>query len=367
MPFKKAWFSSKTKNGMAFVLLVLIILPIYSNTFHAAWQFDDKPNIVQNTRLHINDLTLNSLWNTFFAKAGKDSFFRPLPSLSLALNWYAGQANTFGYHLVNLAIHLLTAFLLFLATKLLLQTPRLIHRYSKEDAFYISLLSTILWAVNPIQIQAVTYIVQRMAAMAAMFYILGVYLYIKGRQTDQMKTQVLFYMACFFSFACALMSKENAALLPLCLILIEIIFFSELTALQPIRKTVPVLIVSGLVLVLLGVAVFLTGALEFLSSGFATRPFTLWERLLTEPRILLFYISQIFYPLPARLSITHDIVVSTSLLSPWTTLPAILTILLLMGIAVWQTKKKAFTGICSFVLFCEPCCGINNSPFGTYF
>ena len=340
MPLKKACFSDKTKTGMAFVLLVLLILPIYSNTFHAAWQFDDKPNIVENTRLHITDLSLASLWNTFFAKAGKDSFFRPLPSLSLALNWYAGQANTFGYHLVNLVIHLLTAFMLFLAIRRLLQTPRLKHRYSKEDAYTISLLSAILWAVNPIQIQAVTYIVQRMAAMAAMFYILGIYFYIKGRQADQLKTQVLFYMACFCSFVCALMSKENAALMPISLLLIEIIFFSDLSALRSLRKAVPILAVAGLVLVFLGVAVFLTGALDFLFSGFSTRPFTLWERLLTEPRILLFYISQIFYPLPARLSITHDIVVSTSLLSPWTTLPAILTVLLLMGIAAWQAKKR---------------------------
>ncbi len=340
MPIKTACFSDKTKTGMAFVLLVLLILPIYSNTFHAAWQFDDKPNIVENTRLHINDLSLTSLWNTFFAKAGKDSFFRPLPSLSLALNWYVGQANTFGYHLVNLVIHLLTAFMLFLAVRLLLQTPRLKQRYSKEDAYTISLLSAILWAVNPIQIQAVTYIVQRMAAMAAMFYILGIYYYLKGRQAGQLKTQALFYMACFCSFVCALMSKENAALMPISLILIEIIFISDVTALRSARRAVPILAVTGLILVFLGIAVFLTGALDFLFSGFSTRPFTLWERLLTEPRVLLFYISQIFYPLPTRLSITHDIVVSTSLLSPWTTLPAILTVLLLMGLAAWQAKKS---------------------------
>jgi tetratricopeptide (TPR) repeat protein len=129
-------------------------------------------------------------------------------------------------------------------------------------------------------------------------------------------------------------------MMPLGLVLIEIIFYSGLAPLKSIRKRVPILAVAGVVLVLFGVVFYITGALEFLLSGFSTRPFTLWERLLTEPRILLFYISQIFYPLPARLSITHDIAVSTSLFSPWTTLPAILAVLLLMGVAVWQAKKR---------------------------
>jgi len=214
------------------VLLILLLLPIYSNTFHAAWQFDDNPNILENTRLHLSDLSPASLWNTFFA--------------SLALNWYAGQADTFGYHLVNIAIHILTAFMVFLAGRKLLQTPNLINRYNKEDAYFISLLSAILWAVNPIQIQAVTYIVQRMASMAAMFYISGIYFYIKGRLSSRGKTQLLFYAACFVSFVCSLMSKENAAMMPISLLLIEIIFFTDLAVLNRIRKYIPLLMGAGI-------------------------------------------------------------------------------------------------------------------------
>ena len=141
---KKDDATNKVKIGTAFILLMLLILMIYSNTFHAAWQFDDKPNIIENTRLHLTDLSPVSLWNTFFAKAGKESFFRPLPSLSLALNWYAGRADTFGYHLVNLTIHILTAFMLFLAGRKLLQTPHLKNRYNKKDVYFISLLCDLL-------------------------------------------------------------------------------------------------------------------------------------------------------------------------------------------------------------------------------
>ena len=213
--------NDKVKCRNVFILLVLLILPIYSNTFHASFQFDDKPNILDNERLHLTELSPSSLWDTFFAKGGKVGFFRPLSSLSLALNWYAGQENTFGYHLVNIAIHILTAFILFLTISYLLQTPNLKTHYKKEDVYFISLLSAVLWAVNPIQIQAVTYIVQRMAAMAAMFYILGIYFYIRGRKTKRGTKQVLFFIACFFSFVSAFMSKENAAIMPASLFFVK--------------------------------------------------------------------------------------------------------------------------------------------------
>jgi hypothetical protein len=74
--------------------------------------------------------------------------------------------------------------------------------------------------------------------------------------------------------------------------------------------------------------------------GFQGRPFSLYERLLSEPRIVLFYLSLIFYPLPGRLSIEHDITLSTSLFNPWTTLPAILFHLILIGFGLSQIKKR---------------------------
>jgi tetratricopeptide (TPR) repeat protein len=335
---KRGRATNNAKTGTAFALLVLLILPIYSNTFHASWQFDDKPNILDNTRLHLTDLSPPSLWNTFFAGGGKNVFSRPLPSLSLALNWYVGQEDTFGYHLVNIAVHILTAFILSLSVSHLLQTPRIKNRCTEEEIYSISLLCAVLWAVNPIQIQAVTYIVQRMAAMAAMFYILGIYFYIKGRQTQHGKTRALFYVLCFFSFLFALLSKENAVMLPISLILMEMIFYRDLTKLR--KKQWLILLGTVCTAILLGIVIFKIGILDFLFRGFISRPFSLGERLLTEPRIVLFYISQIFYPLPDRLSITHDIIVSTSLLSPWTTLPAILTILLLIGIGISQINKR---------------------------
>jgi tetratricopeptide (TPR) repeat protein len=66
----------------------------------------------------------------------------------------------------------------------------------------------------------------------------------------------------------------------------------------------------------------------------------MWQRLLTQPRVLVFYLTQIFYPVPSRLSIEHDIAISTSLFNPWTTLPCIAIVLLLVALGLSQIKKR---------------------------
>ena len=100
--------------------------------------------------------------------------------LTFALNWYIGKDNVLGYHIVNNAIHLVTTFFLFLTVLNLLMSPNLKGKYQGNE-YAIAFLSAILWAVNPIQTQAVTYIIQRMASLAAMFYIIGIYFYLKTR------------------------------------------------------------------------------------------------------------------------------------------------------------------------------------------
>ena len=84
---------------------------------------------------------------------------RPVAMLSFAFNWYVGSDNVVGYHIVNLSIHLLTAFFLYLTIFNLLNAPNLKSIYQKSACF-IALLAAVLWAIHPIQTQAVTYIVQ---------------------------------------------------------------------------------------------------------------------------------------------------------------------------------------------------------------
>lgn len=340
------------RTFIAFILLLFIIIPIYSNTYNASWHLDDEPNIENNSKLHIDNLMPSTLYRTFFAYPGDSkALYRPLPCLTFALNWYFSQDDPTGFHIVNIVIHILTAFFLFITCIALFRTPALKGRYPDQAVYFISLLSAVLWAVNPVQTQAVTYIVQRMAAMAAMFYILALYFYIQARTCQTPHRRILLYFGCLFSFLCALGSKENAATFMLVLPAVEIAFFQHSKLSK--SKTAVYRLVTGIsiFLLLLIIAIYSKGDLYNLIGEYGHRYFSPMERVLTEFRILIFHLSQLIYPLPQRLSIAHDIPISTSLLEPWTTLPAILSVFILIAIAIVFIKKRPIIGFAILFFF----------------
>jgi tetratricopeptide (TPR) repeat protein len=340
---------------IAFALLFLLIFIVYSNTFRASWHLDDYHNVVQNAALRIKDLHPRTIFQTFFSASEeglvlKKKLYRPLACLSFALNWYVGQDNLFGYHLVNICIHFLTAFILFLTMLNLFRSPCLKNRYQNSEVF-IALFSAVLWAVNPLQTQAVTYIVQRMASMAAMFYILGIYLYIKGRLHRVRLNQAVYFAGSFLSYTLALASKENAAVFPVALMLVEIIFFQDLSRPKIRKAFFWTTLGVGMLLLFFSIFVFLHGEPLKFFGAYGNRLFTPFQRLLTEPRILIFYLSQLFYPVPTRLSIEHSIPISTSLLSPWTTLPSIIVVMVLIGFGIAQMRKRPILSLAILFFF----------------
>jgi tetratricopeptide (TPR) repeat protein len=336
--------SEQSRRGAALILLLIVIFLIYSNTFHSSWHFDDFPNIVLNPYLKISDLEPETLLSTFFANREdglypQTKMYRPLACLSLALNWYIGGNNVVGYHIVNLWLHLMSAFFLFLIILNIFKSPNLSGKYTGSE-YFVALLTATLWAVNPIQTQAVTYIVQRMASMAAMFYILGIYFYIKGRLQSSPWKSYVFFLACLISYVCALGAKENAATLPIAIIMLEVIFFQDLSSSRTRKRIFWITAGTGLGVVLLGTLFFLKGdPLGFLEH-YSERSFSPLQRLMTESRILIFYLTLIFYPVPTRLSIEHDFALSTSLVNPWTTLISILLIFGLIGVGVSQIRRR---------------------------
>ncbi|MGD2272186.1 MAG: hypothetical protein PVI06_17420, partial [Desulfobacterales bacterium] len=332
--------------AVAFILLLILTFAIYSNTFQASWHLDDYHNIVANPRLKISNLSPKSIIQTFFSHYDRGLYrskklYRPVACFTFGLNWYFGGHNLSGYHFINIMIHFLTAAVLFLTILILLRTPNLRGKYP-GDAYTIALLAATLWAVNPVHTQAVNYIVQRMAGLAALFYLLGLYFYIKGRleETGFKKKSVWFSLA-GLSFLMALGSKENAALWPVAVVLTEIIFFQDLSRPAARKRFMMILAAAVGIMLLLGLLIFFKSSFGFLK-GFGNRPFTVTQRLMTEFRILIFYLSQIAYPIPARLSLVHDIQVSTSLFQPWTTLPSILLVLsMIVGSALLMHKQPA--------------------------
>lgn len=303
-------------HWLLLAVLVGLVAIIYANSLNGVWIFDDKPNIVDNPRMHVESLDWPSLAATF--KGRFSEINRPLAHLTFGLNHYVHGLDVFGYHLVNLIVHALAAVVLYLLIWQLLRLPILEGRYA-DRAKTIAFIAVALWATSPMQVTAVTVIVQRMASMAALFFILAMLAYLLGRLAQQRGAQVGWFALSVLSGALAVASKENALLLPVVLYLMELLLIQGVNRARLVRHArlavVPLALLAGLTLLMVD-----------LSSAFsyASRDFTMMERALTQPRVLLFYLSQMLYPTPERFLLIHDFPLSTSLWQPWTTLPAIL-------------------------------------------
>ena len=310
------------------LILFFLVFIVYSNTFHSEWHFDDRHSILDNSKIHISSLSIKSL-SKAIEHPDTPRLWRPLAYLSFSLNWYLGQDNVFGYHIVNILIHFTTAFILFLTILCLFRTP-VLHQEHGKQSFVISLLAAVLWASNPIQTQAVNYIVQRMTLLAALFYLNGIFFYLQGRLTPIPRNRYTYYSLSLVCWLLALGFKENTIILPLSLVLIEGIFFQKINLAMRRKRFFITFMIGCIIIGGLGCLIFIRSDPSAILSGYSDRYFTLWERLLTQPRVLLYYLSQIFFPLPERLSIEHDFAISTSLLQPWQTLPSIIIITVLI-------------------------------------
>lgn len=333
--------SNKNHLVTAVLLLGAILFLCYSNTFNVPWVLDDPPNITQNLPIQIDNLWPETILHSFYAKPFQEGvLYRPIVMSTFAVNWYFGKSNPIGYHIVNLIIHIISSIVLYKTCLLLLKSSPFRDKFTSYDIFFIALLATILWAINPIQIQAITYIVQRMASMAAMFFLLAFYFFIAARRsTDryQIRKRILL---CLLFFLLALGCKENTITLIPSLLLVEVIFFydSEGSKSDLYFKA---LLIANILLLTAGLY-YLWSHSYFLNlfSQAGSRPFSPYERLLTQPAILLFYLSLLLFPFPSRFSIDHDFPLSISFFDPWTTLPSIIVILVLVSFGIIRWRKN---------------------------
>ena len=340
-------FPHKREIGFSITVFAVFIFSIYANCFDCSWQLDDFTNITSNPRLHLEELSWETLKTALFSDPGQPgTLYRPVVSVSLALNHYFGGLDVFGYHLVNVLIHLATTLFLFLFVHQTLNLPFLKADYGRKS-YSIALLTSLLWAIHPVQTQAVTYIVQRMTSLSGLFYVMSMYFYARTKTTGEGKKRVSLILLSFISFALAFGSKENAIMLPVSLLLYEALVVNRL---WPRRK-------RNLAIILLGSTILLgmlylhwrKGGVLFFLAEYEGRPFSLGQRLLTEPRIILFYISLLLYPVPGRFSIAHDLEISRSFFSPVSTGIAVLVIGFAVALLILQGKRHPL--LCFSFLF----------------
>jgi tetratricopeptide (TPR) repeat protein len=325
--------------------LALIVILSYANTLGSPFIFDSRNNIESNPHIRISKITLNDLADAAFKSPEKQ---RPLSNISFALNYYLHGYNVVGYHVVNILIHISAGFLLYYFVKSTLRTPALRSRYRND--IWISFFTAAIWMIHPLQTQSVSYTVQRMNSLCALFYILSILLYARFRLSAQQRNKWWLFSGCILAGALSLASKQIAATLPVFIIIYEWYFFRDLN-LKWLKNHIPLLTGCLLLAAVIGLALLGSNPLDGILQGYKSRDFTLIQRLLTEPRVIIFYLSLLLWPHPSRLNLDHDFTLSSSLTDPLTTFFAILTIAALIGLAVATARKHRLFSFCILWFF----------------
>jgi hypothetical protein len=328
--------SSRVRHLVAIGLIAGLAFIVYSNTFYVPFHFDDGPNILENPNVQIKVFSWDRLGQ--FVKNTYAVSIRVFSYFTLALNYYFGEFNVFGYHLVNFLIHVAAGIFLYGFLILTLNLPSLQEKYGSVS-FKAALFTALIFICHPIQTQSVTYIVQRMASMAGMFYLLCMILYVKGRLSGG-KARFFYLGGAVLTWLLGVFSKENVAILPLFILLYEFYFLQKLTVTQTGKKILLVLLVSVVLIVTAGFLLWGERYFNLILEGYKFREFTLEERLLTQARVVLYYLTLLVYPHPSRLNLDYDFPVSRTIVDPPTTLLSILIIVAVIGYSIWVAKKR---------------------------
>jgi tetratricopeptide (TPR) repeat protein len=322
------------------VCFLVVTIAVYFGTLDHSFHLDDRVNIWNNHFIQISNISISELKSAVFDSASDN---RPVANISFALNYYFHGLEVKGYHIVNIVVHLLAGIMLFYFVKTTLEIPLVRKKYGELK--FVPFFTALIWLAHPIHIQSVTYIVQRMNSMATMFFIMAMLFYVKGRLTPEKVKKVLFFAISFIAGLLAVGTKENTATLPLFILLYDWYFFQDLRLKFSRQQLFWIAAISCLFVFVL--YLFLgSSPLNRLFPSYDGRPFSMAERVLTQPRVVLHYISLIFYPEPGRLNLDYDFPLSYSLVSPPTTLLAILAIIGMLGLAIYSAKNNRLYSFC---------------------
>ena len=323
--------------------LLLLTLAAYWPGLHGGFLFDDFANL---PALGSSGPVDN--WATFWryiTSGTADPTGRPLTLLTFLLDAHDWPADPFPFKRTNLLLHLCNGALLFALLARLGNLLGLATRQSSTAA----LLAAALWLLHPLLVSTTLYIVQREAMLPATCVLAGLLVWLHGRAQlaqGHLASGVLWSCTGLGGFtALAVLAKANGALLPLFALLLEYVVLAPRQA-MPGPRTARVhrllLLVLGVIPSVAIVAYLIWTAVRgILTTDTGIRAWTVGQRLLTEPRVLLDYLSLLWLPRPFSSGLFNDhYLASTSLWHPATTLPALLTIALLVAGAWWLRRRQ---------------------------
>ncbi|MFQ3579832.1 MAG: tetratricopeptide repeat protein [Bacteroidales bacterium] len=200
-----------------YFFLLFFTATCYTITLFYPFHFDDIIQIVQNQAIK----SFDRYWDINY---WVNIHFRPFSFFTFSINYFLGGLNTLGYHLFNIFVHLTASVFVYHISRELLKAVK----FQKEAIGYISILVAVLFVIHPLQTQAVTYIVQRMASMSGMFFFAGFFFYLRARMyykfsQYQWLVLIIVSMVCF---AFAVLSKQNTVVFILLITATEFLLFT---------------------------------------------------------------------------------------------------------------------------------------------
>jgi len=286
-------------SGAIVAALLVLGWFIYEPALDGVFLFDDRPNLY---RLETVTDPESALVFTLSGTAGP--LGRPLALASFlpqAEAWNLGTAGPF--LVVNVLIHLLNGLLVYY---LFLALARLRGAGAPDDR-WVAIVGMALWLFMPLLASSSLMIVQRMTTLSATFVLLGLNGYLAARSgidTRPRRALLLMSAALVLATSFAVLTKENGALLPILVLVLEATLLSRPAAVPPGRwrawHAVFLVVPTALA------AVFLLSKLGYSDALILRRGYSGFERLLTESRVLWDYLANAFVPRPAEYSPFHD-------------------------------------------------------------
>lgn len=315
------------------LVLAALAFALYGPTADYPFVFDDQNNIRDNRSVHAERLDGASLWRA----ASSGSTNRPVAYVSFAVDHAIGGLDPAAFRRTNVAIHALCAWLVYLLVyRLVSLHARLAGQAaprSEGAALFVAALAAGIFVAHPLQTQSVTYIVQRMSSLSALFTLVALLAWFEGRVRSG-GWRGSWWAGAAIAWGLALCTKETAVVLPALILLVEWFLLQDLDPAW-LRRHATRFAAVGLVGVALGALV-----LRAYPYGYELYGFGPGERMLSELRVLWRYLALVFWPVPGALNLGHEVAVSRSLLEPPTTLLAGLGLLALFAFVVAVARRR---------------------------
>ena len=304
-------------------ILVIAGALAYANALSGPFVLDDQDTIVMNEQIRQLSPAVVLFPALELPVAG-----RPVVNVAFALNYAIGGFNVVGYHVVNVAIHIAGALLLFGVVRRTLVLPSL-RRWSGSRATDLAFAAALLWLVHPLHTDAVDYVTQRTELMLGFFYLLTFYASLRAYEQD--RWWIVAVVAC----ALGMGSKESMVTAPFLILVYDRIFvFATFSDAWRQRSRLYIsLAATWLVLI----ALIWSGP-RFRSAGFSTSV-TPWTYLLNQTEMIVRYLRLTLWP--------RDLVVDYGVpraLTLGDAAPYAALLLLLAALTVWALARAPKIG-----------------------